>query len=57
MIKGHNPNRLQKALLKANNYNWNEWLVVKVYTDNVLFRNKLTDETITLYYDESVKRI
>ena len=51
MIKGHNPNRLQKGLLKSNAYDWSEWLVIKVFSDSVLFRNKNTEQSITLYYD------
>lgn len=56
MIKGKNPNRLQKSLLMNNGYEWNEWLVIKVYSDSVLFRHKETEESITLYYSGDEKR-
>lgn len=56
MIKGHNPNRMQKALLKANGYDWNEWLVIKTFSDSVSFRHKKDEKVITLNYDNSIKR-
>lgn len=56
MIKGKNPNRLQKSLLMNNGYEWSEWLVIKVYSDSVLFRHKTTEESITLYFSGDEKR-
>lgn len=52
MIKGHNPNRLQKTMLRNNGYDWKEWLVIKTFNDSVLFRHKETNESVTLYYDD-----
>lgn len=48
MIKGHNPNRMQKKMLSAAGYEWTEWLVLKVYADKIVFRHKTTDQEITL---------
>ena len=48
MMKGKNPNRTQKKLLEANGYDCTEWLVVKIFSNSILFRNKSSDETVTL---------
>lgn len=43
-----NPNREQKKVLTENNKDWKEWLLVKTYIDSYMFRNKITNETVTL---------
>lgn len=50
MIKGHNPNRQQKGLLMKNEYDWHDWLVIKDFGNKVEFRNKKSNEVITLEY-------
>lgn len=53
MIKGHNPNRQQKSILLKNGYEWKDWLVIKVFTDRVVFRNKHTNETVIISTDNN----
>lgn len=54
--KGHNPNRLQKVILDKNGYNWDEWVVIKVFPNTVIFKKKDSDETIELENEKNIRR-
>lgn len=48
MKHGRKPSVKQAKLLTENNYNYKEWLVIKITADGVTFCHKETKEIITL---------
>lgn len=48
MRKGRNPSVAEKKLLQKNKLNANDWLLVKTETHQLTFRNKETNEIVTI---------
>lgn len=48
MKGGKNPNRFQKKLLESNGMKCEEWLFIQMKGSAYVFRNRTTNEVITL---------
>lgn len=49
-MKGKNPTRKQKILMKENNLNPNNWLVLKILKDKLWIQHKISQKTRDLKF-------